>query len=245
MVDPVSLTVAVGAAEPITTGASPVSAEPTVQTYAITTGGTAGQEVIDLPMPDLPLDSYANGEILNRRVNFFLETMTDPDDVVKITKGGSGSITVLDQRNPGTRLTVTGVILDYVGAMASFVWAADTWYLDRTVVDGNDSTVFAASSYVVQIPHNSSGVPDQGAITFEAATSTNPTTNGSDIILQSGEASAGTADGGNIRLVLGGSAGGSSGNLKINNEIGASGTTTTATDTLTFTNGICTDITPL
>lgn len=132
-----------GATE-IVTGAAPVTADVNVRLYAITTGGTAGTETINLPTPDLPLDDWLNPAILGCRIAFYVAAQTDPADVVNLSID-FGQITVYGKYNHNStcqKVNGGGVILDYVGAMACFVWVGDKWQIDLAATDASGGSGF-------------------------------------------------------------------------------------------------------
>lgn len=140
------------AATPITTGAAPVDADFSVRLYAITTGGTGGVEIINLPPPDLPVDGYANPGRVGQRIGFYIETLTDPGDSVKLQVNGSDTITVYPTGffgNASVVRTTTGVIMDFVGAFATMIWAYDFWLWEVALGDGNDSTIMSTLPLII------------------------------------------------------------------------------------------------
>jgi len=186
----VSLTVAVGAAVPITTGSSPVTADPMVQVYAVTSGGTGGEETIYVPMPELPLDDYANGELVGRRMIFFLQTQTNPADAVHITLDNNPVNAVYANPNQLGRSQMYSLVIDFVGAMVALVWCGYQWKYDNSITSNNDDSIPAPNSLNFELPP---GVADSKApsITFSAGNATG-SGEGGDVTFRAG------AGGGNI-----------------------------------------------
>lgn len=135
----------------VTTGAATITADYAQGLLLVTTGGTGGNEIINLP--NISFDTaMANIRYIGRRVTIVLSHQTNPADVVVITTNGSSPATapvpagqVIFNGN-NIQASSPGVLLDYEGACASFVWAADTWYWDFTATDGLTDTVQAAVS---------------------------------------------------------------------------------------------------
>lgn len=177
---------------PLTTGASPVAADTDVAAYAITTGGTAGVEVIDLPLHTLDLGGISNARKIGKRVFFYLATKTHASDSVKITTDGDGRTYVFPgaiyRNSDAQRTTTAGVVLDYVGAMACFIWCGDAWLYDHALSDGLNSTEFLARVVQILMPDTLTGSP-QG------------------ITISASDGGAGDIGGGNIQLLAGGGVG--------------------------------------
>jgi hypothetical protein len=146
--------------------------------------------------------------MIGQRVLFYLATQTDAGDRAKITVGGSGIIQIFnsfaDFAN-GRQAYADGVILDYVGAMASFVWCGDKFMLDIAIVDGNNgSDVYAGSATTLQAGLNEgspqdlrvlgadvpSGPTKGGIATVRGGNSADG--EGGDLVLAPGNADSGT-----------------------------------------------------
>jgi hypothetical protein len=122
----------------LTTGSSPSTNDGTPAVVSITTGGTAGDELLDLSNPDLPVDGWANPFLVGQRVIFALVTQTDPADRVVITVGGSGTVRFYPTNTAnGIRGIINGAVLDYVGGMICFVWCGDGWKIDYALTGSN------------------------------------------------------------------------------------------------------------
>jgi hypothetical protein len=145
----------------IVTGAAPVTADPTVALYAITTGGTGGEEVIDLPLFAYTVAGSINPENMGRRIGFYLAVQTDPGDTVKITVGGSDQIYVYLPAFVGSHLgqqrTLHGAQLTFVEATVALVWANDLWLLDEALADVFDSNVYQSDTLRIKPEDNSAG----------------------------------------------------------------------------------------
>lgn len=133
----------------ITTGAAPVTAPAVANSfYSITTGGTAGVEVLNLPNFALDGNGYNNDNI-GQRVSFSLDVQTDPSDVVQITLAGSGTIPMTPSnffQNARAQRVTGGIILEFAGASASVVWRGDRWLFDHAATGSNDDSVLAATN---------------------------------------------------------------------------------------------------
>lgn len=139
---------------PLTTGASPVTVDIDVRAYAITTGGTAGSEVINLPNPTLDINAEYNFAYIGQRVIFYLAVQTNPADVVKITAAGNDEVISFGrQENPfWTRThTVDGVRLDTVGQAAVLIWSGDKWQHERSMNGGNDASTHISNNFQVNV----------------------------------------------------------------------------------------------
>lgn len=198
----VSLTEAVGPAVPITTGAEPVTADANVQVYAVTTGGTAGQEIIDLLAAEPITDGWANGQIIGRQVVFYLAEQTDPADTVKITADGGSSIASYHTLDRGENAnSFRNVVLDFVGAAVCFKWANDVWTIDARITDGCFTAIREGGAYLLGSDAQS-GSNDQGELAQVKGGNAAGTGTGGEARLQGGNGSASGA-GGNVRIAPG------------------------------------------
>ena len=152
---PISLTQAIGNPVPITTGATTFQANPLVQVYAITTGGTGGVEVINLPNHSSPL-----ANMVGRRVTFFIATRTNASDSIKISVNGSDTFSVITPI--GLQTITTGALINFVGGTVSFVWRADKFVMDRDVTSATDSTTVTP---VTLVQSNTTGITGADQIT--------------------------------------------------------------------------------
>lgn len=136
------------AATPINTGASPTDVDPSVLYYEITTGGTAGEEIINVPLPDLPVDGWANGTLVGRRILLLLKEQTDPGDTVKVTIDGVATNLSAAPTTINDAVSISNVILDFVGASVAVEWRLDVWVLVPGLTDEsfeNDPEEFGIS----------------------------------------------------------------------------------------------------
>lgn len=122
------------AAVAVTSGASPVTLDPNVRYYAVTTGGTAGVEVLDLPLLPLPVDGVYNPPRSGSQIVISLVTQTNPGDIVKIkVNGQENNLAMLSGLVGGQLVSGSvqgGVLLNYPGSAVALVWLNDGWYID-------------------------------------------------------------------------------------------------------------------
>lgn len=139
------------AATAVTTGASPVDVNYDAKLVYITTGGTAGQEVINLTVPPFDIGTYYNATNLAQRVTFVLVSLTDPADTVKVTVNGSDSATFY-----GESLQYYGIygydtiVLDFLSAAVSFVWDGTQFALDLYYAGNNLSGTYDYQNITLQ-----------------------------------------------------------------------------------------------
>jgi len=185
-------------AMPVTTGAAPITNDGAPAVYLITTGGTAGTEIIDLQNPDLPLAGFMNPYIVGQRCVFALGTQTDPGDVVQITAAGETSIDCYPPNPAAPRSSVQdGAILDYEGACVCFVWCGDVWQIDAGLTELNFSSNFGA-----------------GAVSLSTLGAAQAAVGGQTVLIATFDGSSGNDPGGDITLQLGaGSGAGRQGSL--------------------------------
>jgi hypothetical protein len=141
----------------VVSGASPVDLDNTKNVSSVTSGGTAGNETVNLPNYATPFDDYTNPPLLGRRHIVFLAVQTDPGDVVKVTINSGDAIRCAFPagQNAG-EVSGAAVTLDYVGATAVFVWMGYGWKLDNTASDNSAS--FVANVGAVPIPRGGSTI---------------------------------------------------------------------------------------
>lgn len=195
----------------LTTGSSLVTVPLGVRYFAITSGGTGGDELIDLPNPDMPIDGYANGPLIGQRVVFMLEVQTNEADVVRISIGGSLSIHTFSGKafDVYTKYThtSTGIVLDFLGAAAAFVWNGYEWCADNAAIGANDDTDWDSGGDIAFSTQANADGASSGILfnTGGGTTGTGP------IQLLTGDASAGIAGDIDIRSGAGSATGGSIG----------------------------------
>lgn len=132
----------------LTSGAAPVDVVlPTDDSWQtivarVTTGGTAGGEVVNVPSPTLDANNY-NTRFFNRQVIVVCVSQTDPADFLQVTTAPNAPFI---NDNTGTVLAAspdgTFVKLDYEEANAQFVWGGYAWLWQQ----GNNDTAYT--------PHN-------------------------------------------------------------------------------------------
>lgn len=123
----------------VSTSGTPQTYDGTPAVVSITTGGTAGNEEIDLLLPELPVASGSyNPYLVGLRVIFCITTLTNNADTVVITADGSGVIDFYPNNDPtGAKGMSAGVELSRFSPMVCFVFCGDSWHIDRWLT--NDS----------------------------------------------------------------------------------------------------------
>jgi len=123
----------------ITTGAAPLTLDPTVRYYSITSGGTGGVEIVNLP--NLPLDANGyNGQYIGQQCLIYLETQTNPSDVVEIHINNDPKLPTIiypfiAQGNGIGISHITNYALNYGGASAVCIWSGDYWMISIALND--------------------------------------------------------------------------------------------------------------
>ena len=117
---------------PITTGASPVTADINVRHYSITSGGTNAQETIVLPTPALSGDGSNTGWV-GQTIIFAWDVQTSGSDSILITSDDPGHpIEVVD--NYG--VTVYGdVLVPGPERAIIFTWSSYNWSISFNYAD--------------------------------------------------------------------------------------------------------------
>lgn len=216
----------------ITTGAAPVTGDPNVALYSITTGGTGGTEVIDIP--NFPLDAAAvNAENTGRRIFLHLISQTNGGDIVAVTADGSAALSFTPpfmSMNNITTLQTTGATMDYEGACICLEWIEDSWAINLGLTnDEFNANIDASKTLDIGFGSVTSGAAGSIAIKSPASTGTGGGAgNGGDLsliagnsaegaggttFLLAGAATSGTNDGGVIQINAGASAGGNGGSI--------------------------------
>lgn len=126
---------------PLTTNSvTPTAVDYKQKVAILTTDGSAGPQVVDLASPSLD-DNGLNIPNTGRIVIITIGTQTDPADAVHITCDGSFNIKTIDpQIGESHTYGVTdspGVVLDYPGATAVFVWQTDHFAWSPAASDFN------------------------------------------------------------------------------------------------------------
>jgi hypothetical protein len=192
----VSLTIAVGAPEQITTGAVAVDADPTVQIYEVTTGGTGGVEELNLPY----FEDGAAAANVGRRICISLATLTDPADAVKITVDGGSTIDLYPSKyfqNAKEQRLIGGVPLSYEGSFAVFVWTGFDWFLDWTLY--GDSPTISSMPVIITTANGASPASTQ----LSAGSSIADGSAGGGIFIAAGSGTVGNANGGSVTISAG------------------------------------------
>lgn len=121
---------------PVTTSGVSQNVDPKSKVVRITSGGTAGLELINLTAPPLN-ENGINTDYLGSRVYFVLDTQTNPSDVVKIKNDGVDFCRLLVPETVDSITRYNTVLLNFAGACVCMVWVADGWKLDSAATDGS------------------------------------------------------------------------------------------------------------
>lgn len=144
------LTIAIVGVEELTTGASPVEIDIYKSLTIVTSGGTAGDEIIEIPnFPPSVEGGYVNWENTWVKHVVVLKTQTNGSDVVKV-RLGDGSTLLQMKDSAGNTIAHADsnvVILDYEGAIVGFIWDGTEWLLEHSA--GNTDTWIRPEGYYV------------------------------------------------------------------------------------------------
>lgn len=179
----------------VTTGAAPVDiplSGPNVarKVIMITTGGTGGVEVINLPAYSPLIDGEGYPQTVGQQVVLCIAVLTDPGDTVQIKVDGAADGSFLSPAYQSMRLSqgYSSVVLDFLGSAAVFQWAFWTWMLDVGASDG-------FMTYVQKVGNLS--ISSAGDITLTSGRSANVQASTSDAAGGSG------GDGGDVVFTYG------------------------------------------
>lgn len=156
---------------PIVTGAVPVDIGPDAFIASVTSGGTAGAEIINILAPPLDIDGYYNADYLGTQITIILTTQTDPADVVTITNDGAASVQLFPEGFIETgAIGYADVRLNFLGAAVTYVWIGDNWALYYAATDGNFTGAqdFGDISLVTDVSHNINVRSQDGFINVQA-----------------------------------------------------------------------------
>jgi hypothetical protein len=142
----------------ITTSAVSQDVGPEPQVVYITTGGTGGEELINIVTPTLDGNGY-NTNYLGSRVFVVLAVQTDPADTVTITIDGGASCPLLVPIWSSGVTFQSSSILDFVGASICFVWCADAYQIDSAATDRSFNRTFRADDVSIgpEVPTTGAG----------------------------------------------------------------------------------------
>jgi hypothetical protein len=176
----------------ITTSAVSQDVGPEPQVVYITTGGTGGEELINIVTPTLDGNGY-NTNYLGSRVFVVLAVQTDPADTVTITIDGGASCPLLvpiwSSGPYGLIRQYSSVTLNAVGDTIMFRWDGAHWYIDGSV---GSFTGTPTSNVNIQ--------PLDGAGAYLAGGDGTP---GGDLNLTGGITTTGAAVGGSVVISAG------------------------------------------
>lgn len=159
---------------PLVSNPTPVTPDPTVPLYAVTTSGSGGQEFIFLNK--VALDAHGvNQQFVGQRIGFYFTVKTNPADYVSISTTNNTVFPSSTEFYPPHQVWNLGgdeLPLYNVGNSIWFIWTGTEWQLDYAVEGDNANTGvnFVAASTFLQ--------PD--AISTGSA-------KGADIILRGGD----------------------------------------------------------
>lgn len=141
----------------LTSGGIPLDIDLSKNVTAVTSGGTAGNETVNVPNFALPVDAYTNPSLIGTRYIVFLAVRSNPSDVVKVTINGGDAIrSAFPAGQNAGEVIGAAVTLDYVGATAVFVWQGYGWKLDNTA--GDNSASFVANVGAVPITRGGTNI---------------------------------------------------------------------------------------
>jgi len=157
---------------PVTTnGDTPTDIEDFPQVVVVTSGGSAGDEVINLPRPTLD-ENGMNVPLMGQRVFVYLKTQTDPADVVVLHNNGSASwgeaITTTSQ-NFSPVQSYSRLALDFAGAAACLLWVGYRWEVDVMATNGNYTQTFSSFATPVLKPNDAGFMDVSGFPTVDPA----------------------------------------------------------------------------
>jgi hypothetical protein len=147
----------------LTSGASPVDVTlPTDNTWQtlvveVTSGGTAGTEVVNVPNPALDGHNY-NSSMIGRNVIVTLKTRTNGSDVVHVTLAGGNSIISQDiSTTIANQALGNFVVLDFVDSDANFLWGGynfnwNNWSGNNDSIWENTRVPLPAGGTTGQVP---------------------------------------------------------------------------------------------
>lgn len=138
--------------ETITTGASPVAADPEVNITYITSGGTGGDEIVTLGDPQpYKADGFSNPEQAGFIKTFIIDgALTNPGDAVKVQRTSGQFIAEDANGNPIGR--TDELVLDFDDASATVQWGTYDWLFTGDLNYNNSTTLTDKVGYVPSIP---------------------------------------------------------------------------------------------
>lgn len=133
--------------EEVTSGAAPINLDPSYRIHLVTSGGTGGVEVVNMPL--LPLGP---GEENNLRVNerhlVIFQTQTHVDDVLHVTANETDSLYIMDDAgNTLGSATDDVLVITFETGSVCLWWQTYNWAWDNSNPN-SDTTVAGAKSYV-------------------------------------------------------------------------------------------------
>ena len=190
---------------PITTGASPVTADINVRHYSITSGGTNAQETIVLPTPTL--SGGFNTDWIGQTITFTFGVQTSGSDYVVIT-GDIGSPLRIEDIHGIVSVGDAG--LGGFPATICFTWTLLGWIGSIGFNYANLINIVSSSDYILTTPATPTGSPNINILTGDVSSESGQASG--TIYLTTGPAGSGRAAG-EIALIVapsGASADGSS-----------------------------------
>lgn len=125
----------------VTTGAAPVDFELPDSTYSrikveVTSGGTAGEEIINLISPDIV--NIGNPDYNGIEITFVMVGLTDPSDTVAIKCNGDFSGHFYNPMERWIRVpSYSKIWLGYLGEAILMKWCYDSWQCDLNATNWN------------------------------------------------------------------------------------------------------------
>lgn len=118
----------------------------------VTTDGSGGAQTLNLPLPATPIDGFANNALVGQQYCIMVTNQADPGDAVTVTVGGGGQINTVWSGLECSKDKIIadgGLVLDFAGAGAVFVWAGDGWLFDYPLTDGDNSITWRSTGVVL------------------------------------------------------------------------------------------------
>lgn len=108
----------------------------------ITSGGTAGVEVLDIITP--AISAGVNPNFVGKILSVVFSVQTDPSDTIQLLNHGSNIWTSATPTGTDPWFSTNNLTLDYEGAMLTFRWDGSSWSVDNSQGLGPDPSTFLA-----------------------------------------------------------------------------------------------------
>lgn len=183
----------------------------------VTTDGSGLEQVLNLPLPPLPIDGFGNAQYSGQETLIVIVDQPDGDDNVTITNDGSQNINLLTPDNTKVIFypSVSRLYLDYVGSCALLVFCFDVYKFSLGATDNGSETEWVGTPSIsspvdggnASLNGNNAIVGNGGTASMAGGVAGTAGSAGGDVFLQGG--GGGTAGTHGARVwVHGGEAGG-------------------------------------